>query len=500
MTVVMEAVSDGGSGGSGGNDGDGDGTGDGPYGSGTDGGGGGDPNGYGALGGPADGYKGRPYGAGGGGGPYGASGRPGKGGGGPNGPGSGRGGPYGNGNGPYGNGNGPNASGRWPSLGEGYRAMGLLPPKNDAHMGGARDPSRAQASSIGLAILALPLAIILLPLYYIGKPIVRGLGRYCCEPFFACCGGACAPLLQSLGVVEIDEDDGKVKLVNPVSDTKVGLCCGTCLQLIMAPGCIVPGRSLVALFVNTAALLWFFLFMGFELWSSWEVMCPSHDPGTTFQDDWWGWLYAGAPSPIHWLLLIFVISGLALTILGFVFDLFSGPAPPPRSHYEAAMWRGRRQAKVISITVLIILFVAWGILLAYFTFDDAQCNANIPRLYNIALLLVLLLAVLVCLGLFLGCCVLLDCCISGRMKFVLLLRDQPEFKYEAPDEEQFKAGHDATLIPGNPSRREGRISARQPYGTPDDEMAESRLQPERSSRATYTASGERGMPQIHIDS
>jgi len=316
------------------------------------------------------------------------------------------------------------------------------------------------------------------------------INRYCCAPVVACL----RPCLQALGCAEVDED-GKVHLVSPVSDTKFGMCCLNCLQLLMAPGCIVPGRSLVALFVNTAALLWFFLFMGFEIWSSWEIVCPLHDPGTTFQSDPFGWLYVGAPSPIHWLLLVFVVAGLTLTLLSFIFDLFSGPKPPPRSHYEAAMWRGRRQAKVISVVVLCLLLLGWAILLAYFTANSDACNESTPRLYNISLLLCLLMAVLLLLFLFLGCCVLLDCCISGRMKFVLLMRDQPEFKYEGPDEEQFVPTHDATLIPGNPSRSEGRIAAHSNYGTPDDDMAESRLAPDKPPRTSFAGK----LPSVRAD-
>ena len=40
-------------------------------------------------------------------------------------------------------------------------------------------------------------------------------------------------------------------------------------QLALAPGCVVPGRSLIALFVNTAALLWFFAYLLWELYGDW---------------------------------------------------------------------------------------------------------------------------------------------------------------------------------------------------------------------------------------
>jgi hypothetical protein len=230
-------------------------------------------------------------------------------------------------------------------------------------------------------------------------------------------------------------------------------------------------------------------------------VCPAFDPGTTFQSDVWGWLVAGAPSPIHWLLLVFVITGLVLTLFGFIVDLFSVPQPPPRSHYEVAMWRGRLQAKAVSFAILAILFVVWGIMLCYFTFAGDDCNRSTPRLYNIALLLCLLLAVLVGLSMFLGCCVLLDCCISGRMKFILLLRDPPEHFTNEPPHEHAEQLHvpvyDSTLIPGNPSRKDGRLASKSSYGTqygtPDDDMATSRLERavERGAYSSYFGDGPR---------
>jgi hypothetical protein len=115
-------------------------------------------------------------------------------------------------------------------------------------------------------------------------------------------------------------------------------------------------------------------------------------------------------------------------------------------------------------------------------------------------LLCLLLAVLVGLSMFLGCCVLLDCCISGRMKFILLLRDPPEhFTNEPPhDAEQLHAPvYDSTLIPGNPSREDGRLASKSSYGTqygtPDDDMATSRLERavERGAYSSYFGDGPR---------
>ena len=77
----------------------------------------------------------------------------------------------------------------------------------------------------------------------------------------------------------------------------LGLCMVGFTQIVMAPGCIVPGRSLIALFVNTAALIWFFMYVLYELYTNWEVVCPTRDPGTRFQNSIVDWLAAGAPVP-----------------------------------------------------------------------------------------------------------------------------------------------------------------------------------------------------------
>ena len=55
------------------------------------------------------------------------------------------------------------------------------------------------------------------------------------------------------------------------------------------------------------------------------------------------WLINGAPSPIHWLMLAFAIGGTVVVITSFISDMFTGPKPPPRSYYEATLWRGKRQ-------------------------------------------------------------------------------------------------------------------------------------------------------------
>ena len=145
-----------------------------------------------------------------------------------------------------------------------------------------------------------------------------------------------------------------------------------------------------------------------------------------------------AQSPIHWLLLVFAITGLSLTLMSFIVDLFSGPKPPPRSQHEATTWRGKRQITVVGVVLLGCTTLAWGIVLMYYTFLADGCSSYNPSLYNIAFLLVLILVVLLALALILGCCVGLDWLLSGCLKFVVTLRDQPDFNSQEPLEEPYQ--------------------------------------------------------------
>ena len=51
----------------------------------------------------------------------------------------------------------------------------------------------------------------------------------------------------------------------------------------------------------------------------------------------------GAPSPIHWLLLIFGVAGVFLVAVTFFTDMFTGPKPPPlaRAHVSGAAAEAR---------------------------------------------------------------------------------------------------------------------------------------------------------------
>ena len=146
--------------------------------------------------------------------------------------------------------------------------------------------------------------------------------------------------------------------------------------------------------------------------------------------------------------------GTFIVLFSFFSDMFSGPKPPPRSFYEATLWRGRRQVKVVFMVLLLALFVGWGILLTYFAFTDDGCaSESLEALYNVAYLLVLLFIVIFGLVAILGCCVMLDCFVSGRVRLVMLLA-QPEPSLPPPPEQYARADAegDERLVPGVPPR------------------------------------------------
>lgn len=249
-------------------------------------------------------------------------------------------------------------------------------------------------------------------------------------------------------------------LHNPLASWSLPGMARGCAQVALAPGCIVPGRSLIALFVNTAALLWFFLYLGFILYDAWEITCTRYDPGVSFQDAPMTWLLNGAPSPIHWLMLLFAVGGTFLVSFSFLYDMFTGPKPPPRSYYEATLWRGRRQVKIIGLTLLLALFLGWGMLLTYYTFTDDGCATQggdrpLQSLYNVAYLLVLLLCVIFGLIVVLGCCVCLDCFLSGRVRMVMLLSNPEPPLRPPPKQYSGSEDHEERLIPGVPPREYG---------------------------------------------
>ena len=101
-------------------------------------------------------------------------------------------------------------------------------------------------------------------------------------------------------------------------------------------GCLAPGKSLLALFVNTAALLWLFVYVLIEVIWNWGLSVDACEA--------YGW-FDLSPSPDHWLLLSFAIVGIVVVSLFFMYNVFVAPPPPPRSAIDAENAKVRRKGE-----------------------------------------------------------------------------------------------------------------------------------------------------------
>jgi hypothetical protein len=127
-------------------------------------------------------------------------------------------------------------------------------------------------------------------------------------------------------------------------------------------GCLAPGRSLLALFVNTAALLWLFVYILIEVTLRRARVRANPNPNpipnpnppnpTPIEVIWnwglsvdaceaYGW-FDLSPSPDHWMLLSFAIVGIVVVALFFMYNVFVAPPPPPRSAIDAENAKVRR--------------------------------------------------------------------------------------------------------------------------------------------------------------
>jgi len=269
---------------------------------------------------------------------------------------------------------------------------------------------------------------------FIPAALMSCMGVLCAPCYFvysATLGLVCRPvsvflfkLCETVGCVRM-LPNGNIEFRNCFNECTCGWMVRHCTQCLMAPGCLTPGRSIVGLFVNTSALLWFFVYLLFELYWNWNLLCDNAVPDADHANNWFEWLKVLSPSPVHWLILVFAVSGVVITLFYFIHDLFSTPRAPPRSAYEVHKWKMRRQLRVCANIFLFFLFCTWGALLLYFVCSQQSCANSSPGIYRLAWLLLLVFFVFAGLAVILFFCVCIDCCISGRLRFVLLLTNGP---------------------------------------------------------------------------
>lgn len=259
-----------------------------------------------------------------------------------------------------------------------------------------------------------------------------------CAPFFVLYKFLCAPICRPFsicaykffelcGCVSI-LPDGRLEFTNCCGEQSCGFIVRHMTQCLLAPGMTTPGRSIVGAFTNYSALVWFWCYLLFELYWNWNLMCeaavPDSSADLTSARSWFAVL---SPSPVHWLILLFAVSGLIVTLGKFVADMFTYPTPPPRSAYEVHVIKMRRQLRVCLNLLLFAVFCVWGGFLFYFTESQSECASSSPSIWRLALLLRLVFIVIVVGAFGLFTCVCIECCMSGRMRLVMLLSDDPAY-------------------------------------------------------------------------
>jgi hypothetical protein len=180
-------------------------------------------------------------------------------------------------------------------------------------------------------------------------------------------------------------------------------------------GCLAPGRSLLALFVNTAALLWLFVYVLIEVIWNWGLSVDTCDA--------FGWVNL-SPSPDHWLLLTFAIVGIVIVALFFMYNVFVAPPPPPRSALDAENAKVSRRGKICTYVSIALLFLAFGGVLLYFTLACSELNHQAPEISRLAWLILFIWSISGGLGLLVVLFICCDCAISGRMRVVVMFTDK----------------------------------------------------------------------------
>jgi len=243
-----------------------------------------------------------------------------------------------------------------------------------------------------------------------------------CAPVCKPCSTVLFKLFEFCGCVSI-LPDGTMEFRNCFNEATCGWVVRHTTQCLLAPGMTTPGRSIVGAFTNYAAMIWFWFYLLFEVYWNWGLMCESAVPDAADVSSPLKWFEVLSPSPVHWLILMFAVTGLLITLYKFIADMFTYPPPPPRSAYDVQKAKMRRQVRVCFNLILFLIFCTWGGFLFYFTQSQSECAASSPSIWRLALLMRMVVVVIVGLGLSLGCCVCVECCVNGRMRLVLLISD-----------------------------------------------------------------------------
>jgi len=148
-----------------------------------------------------------------------------------------------------------------------------------------------------------------------------------------------------------------------------------------------------ALYVNTTALCWFFVYLLIEVKRNWLLSCDA---------------------PLHSFVGAVAVLGLAISLVDFLHDVFKDPMPP-LTKAEQSSAKGWRRSRLAALAWLLGGILLWGGLGLLWLQGSTTCAHTAPAIYRLALLLSVAFVVLVALLLVILLLLLVDFCCSGRL-------------------------------------------------------------------------------------
>jgi len=148
-----------------------------------------------------------------------------------------------------------------------------------------------------------------------------------------------------------------------------------------------------ALYVNTTALCWFFVYLLIEVKRNWLLSCDA---------------------PLHSFVGAVAMLGLAISLVDFLHDVFKDPMPP-LTKAEQSSAKGWRRSRLAALAWLLGGILLWGGLGLLWLQGSTTCAHTAPAIYRLALLLSVAFVVLVALLLVILLLLLVDFCCSGRL-------------------------------------------------------------------------------------
>ena len=157
--------------------------------------------------------------------------------------------------------------------------------------------------------------------------------------------------------------------------------------------------STFALYINTSVLLWLFGFLLLEARRSWSLPCDV---------------------PLASFVLGAGVLGMLLTVASFVGEVYADPLPPV-TKLEQSRAREERRRKLLAYGWMMGAAALWGALGCLWLRQSETCGHSSPSLYRVALMLGFVYMCFVSLAALLALFLAIDYCLSGKLRFVVIL-------------------------------------------------------------------------------